>query len=71
MEDLTWISELICRYTILEALYIYDSSAAHEALQRALVKLYSKILLHLSNITAYFGQGTASKLHSICREYTH
>ena len=62
MEDLTWISELICRYTILEALYIYDSSAAHEALQRALVKLYSKILLHLSNITAYFGQGTAKRL---------
>ncbi|EUC43671.1 hypothetical protein COCMIDRAFT_38402 [Bipolaris oryzae ATCC 44560] len=62
IEDLTWISELICRYTILEALYIYDSSAAYEALLRALVKLYSKILLHLSSIIAYFEQGTAKRM---------
>jgi hypothetical protein len=63
MESLTWISELICRYTIVEALYIYDASAAHKELEEAVVKLYAKILIHLSNTMAYFGQGTASQCH--------
>ena len=71
MEDLTWISELICRYTIVEALYIYDASAAHKELENAVVKLYANILSHLSYIIKYFGQGTASQCYSIEKGNCH
>lgn len=65
IEGLTWISELVCRYTIVEALYIHNASAAHKELEEAIVKLYAKIVSHLSYTMKYFGQGTASQYYPV------
>jgi hypothetical protein len=60
IEGLAQIAELICRYAVMEALYIYDASKAATKLERAVVKLYASILGYLAKARQYFEQGTAS-----------
>jgi hypothetical protein len=61
IEGLAWIAELICRYAVIEALYIQSASRADQGLERAVVKLYASILGYLSRANQYFEQGTASQ----------
>jgi hypothetical protein len=60
IEGLAWIAELICRYAVTEALYIYGAPQAAKQLERAVVKLYASILGYLSKARQYFEQGTTS-----------
>ena len=63
-EGVAYIAELICRYTVVQNLYIYSASAACEELERALVHLYAAIMIYLSKAKCYFDQNSAS-------QYTH
>ena len=60
IEGLAQIAELICRYAVMEALYIYNASKATTKLERAVVKLYANILGYLAKARQYFEQGTTS-----------
>jgi hypothetical protein len=61
IESLTFVSEIICRYALVERLYLIPISPASEELQRSLVVLYAAVLTLLSHAAKYFRQNTASK----------
>jgi hypothetical protein len=61
VEGLAWVAELICRHVILERLYLGQVSKAAEELQRALVTLYTGILIYLSKVKQYLQEGTGSE----------
>jgi hypothetical protein len=60
VEGLARIAELICRFAVVEDLYLQGTSKAAQELDRAVVKLYSSILGYLSKARQYLEQGTAS-----------
>ncbi|KAF2463404.1 uncharacterized protein BDR25DRAFT_362944 [Lindgomyces ingoldianus] len=62
VEGLAWIAELICRYSVTEALYLQGVSEATKELERALVKLYAKVLSYLSKAKQYLEKGTAKRM---------
>ncbi|KAF2194322.1 hypothetical protein K469DRAFT_783362 [Zopfia rhizophila CBS 207.26] len=62
VEGLAWIAELICRYAVIEALYLQGASKAAKSLERAVVKLYANILGYLSKAKQYLKQGTAKRI---------
>lgn len=65
MESATSIAEILCRYTILENLYLRHESDATNELKRALVQFYAAILVYLSKVKSYFDQNTKSLYHTI------
>ena len=54
------MAELICRYAVVEKLYSWSASEAAVELKRALVKLYTSILIYLSKMKHYLEMGSAS-----------
>ena len=64
VEGLARIAELICRFAVVEVLYLQGTSKAAKELEKAVTKLYASILDYLSKAKHYFEQGTASK-HTI------
>jgi hypothetical protein len=60
IEGLARVAELICRYAVIEALYIRDTSGSNRELERAVVKLYAGILSYLSRARQFFEEGTTS-----------
>jgi hypothetical protein len=60
VEGLARIAELICRFAVVEDLYLQGTSKAAQELDRAVVKLYSSILGYLSKAKQYLEQGTTS-----------
>ncbi|CAO2655499.1 Nn.00g043020.m01.CDS01 [Neocucurbitaria sp. VM-36] len=62
VEGLVRIAELICRYAVVERLYLQGMSGAKEELERALVRLYAAILNYLSKVKQYVEQGTAKRI---------
>lgn len=61
VEDVAWIAELICRHAVLEGLYLRQTSKAAEELQKALVTLYTAILIYLTKAKQYLEEGSASQ----------
>ncbi|KAH7119554.1 hypothetical protein B0J11DRAFT_582082 [Dendryphion nanum] len=61
VEGLARIAELICRFAIVENLYLQGTSEAAKELERTVVKLYSGILGYLSKARRYLEQGTAQR----------
>jgi hypothetical protein len=64
VEGLARIAELICRFAVVEELYLQGTSKAAQELDRAVVRLYSSILGYLSQARQYLEQGTAS-MHTL------
>jgi hypothetical protein len=60
VESIASIAESIFRCAAVEALYPLTSSVAARALERALVHLYTAILVYLSKAKSYFEQNSAS-----------
>jgi hypothetical protein len=62
IEGLAHIAELICRYALIESLFLYTASktAATAGLERAIVKLYASVLLWLSKARQHLEQSTTS-----------
>jgi hypothetical protein len=60
MEGVASITEMICRYALIESLYSKSTSAAYEELERAFVKLYAAIMIYLSRARKYFTMNSAS-----------
>lgn len=59
-EGLAQIAGLICRYAIIEALYLQRESQASKQLEGAVVRLYASVLGYLSRAKQYLQQKTAS-----------
>lgn len=68
MESATSIAEIICRYAIFEDVYLQSPSRAADELQRALVNLYTSIMIYLSKANSYFEQNSASKFQVLTIE---
>ena len=64
IEGLARTAELICRFAIVEKLYLQSTSEAAKELERTVVKLYSGILGYLSKARRYLEQGTA-RIHAL------
>jgi hypothetical protein len=62
IEGVEHVSNLITRYTILEAIYVDTlreaRTAAYEQLQSALTKLYATILTYLTKASRYYDKNT-------------
>ena len=59
------MAELICRHAVLEPLYLGQTSEAVIELQRALVILYTAVLVYLSKAKQYLEQSTTSQYISL------
>jgi hypothetical protein len=64
VESMAAITELICRYAVVEALYSMSGSKAAEELERALVEVYAAVIIYLSKSKCYFEQCSMSKFVS-------
>ena len=62
IESAASIAELICRYAIFESVYLQSPSAAADELQRALVNLYTAIMMYLSKANRYFQQRSIERI---------
>ena len=60
IEGVASITELICRYAIVQEYYTRSTSAAGDELERSLIKLYSAIMLYLPKAKCYIDQNSAS-----------
>jgi hypothetical protein len=60
VEGAASIAEMICRYAIVEDLYLLSALLAADELLRALVQLYATIIIYLSKAKAYFHQNSTS-----------
>jgi len=58
VESAASIGEIICRYAIFEDVYLQSPSPATDELQRALVRLYTVIMIYLSRVKSYFEQNS-------------
>ncbi|KAL5355017.1 hypothetical protein BJX96DRAFT_170269 [Aspergillus floccosus] len=54
LEHATSLAELICRYAVFEDLLLRSPSAAVSEMKRALLTLYTTILIYLAKAKAYF-----------------
>jgi hypothetical protein len=66
VEGATTIAHIICRYAVFEDIYLLHTTAATHELERALVKLYSAIMIYLFKAKSYFDQNSASKYKRQC-----
>lgn len=48
LEGLEYVSSLIARYAMVEALYLNQASVANDQLSEAIIRLYSAVLLYLA-----------------------
>ena len=62
LEGLEYVSNLITRYAILEAIYRGKSSASVHQLNASVIKLYGAILVFLGKAHCFFDQSTAKRL---------
>ncbi|KAF2235084.1 hypothetical protein EV356DRAFT_135445 [Viridothelium virens] len=62
IEGLAQIAQLICRYAVIETLYLQGTTNAIEELEKALVWLYASILSYLSKAKQYLEQGTTKRV---------
>ncbi|MCJ1224751.1 hypothetical protein MMC12_001396, partial [Toensbergia leucococca] len=62
IESATSIAEKICRYAIVEDLYLCHKSPATDELKRALIQSYVAIMTYLSKVKFYFDQNTAKRI---------
>jgi hypothetical protein len=60
IESATSIAEIICRYAVVENIYLQVATPASDELERALVQFYAAILIHLSKAKSYFQENSAS-----------
>ncbi|GAB1216592.1 hypothetical protein ATERTT37_005808 [Aspergillus terreus] len=54
LEHATSLAEIICRYAVFEDLLLRSPSAAVSEMKRALLTLYTRILIYLAKAKAYF-----------------
>ena len=55
------VAEMIYHYTIFEDLYLRSISLITDELKRALIQLYTAILIYLSKVKSYHDQNTVGK----------
>ena len=60
MEDIALITQMISRYAVFEDVYVRSMSTADDELEKALIQLYTAILIYLSKATKYFQENSAS-----------
>ena len=61
LEGLEYISSLIARYAMVEALYLYLASVANDQLSEAIVRLYSAVLIYLAKANKFYSRNTSSE----------
>ena len=59
LEGLEYVSSLIARYAMVEALYLSQASVANDQLFEAIVRLYSAVLVYLSNASRFYSRNTS------------
>ena len=69
LEGLEYVSSLIARYAMVEALYINHTSVANNQLSEAIVRLYSAVLIYLTKANKFYSQKNTSS-ESVCILYT-
>ena len=69
IESAASVAEMICRYAVFEDLYLRSISLATDKLRRALVQLYTAILIYLSKVKSYYDQKTAGKYEFLDLKY--
>ncbi|KAI9653168.1 MAG: hypothetical protein M1821_007708 [Bathelium mastoideum] len=62
IEGLVHIAQLICRYAIIEALYLHGETDPAKELKKAVVRLYASILSYLSMAKQYLEQSTTKRV---------
>ena len=60
VEGIESIGKLICRCSIVESLYPSSTSKTGLELEKALIKLYTCVLIYLSEAKRYVNQRSAS-----------
>ena len=68
LEGLEYVSSLIARYAMVEAIYLNQASNTNDQLSEAIVRLYSAVLTYLAKANRFYSQNTSSE--SICGIYT-
>lgn len=61
LEGLEYVSSLIARYAMVEALYLNQTSIANDQLSEAIVRLYSAVLIYLSKAGKFYSRNTGSE----------
>lgn len=59
IEDLEHVSNLIIRYAIFESLYLHRALALQNQLAESIIRLYTTMLICLSNGNRYYNLNTA------------
>src|SRR5205814_10309464 len=65
LEGMERTAYLVSRYAIFEELYLHNQLSSFDGLERALVELYTTVLLYLSKARRYYDQNTACTLHRV------
>ena len=61
LEGLEYVSSLIARYAMVEALYLNQTSIANDQLSEAIVRLYSAVLIYLAKANKFYSRNTSSE----------
>ena len=69
IENAASVAEIICRYAVFEDLYLQSISLTTDKLRRALVQLYTVILIYLLKVKSYYDQKTAGKYEFLDLKY--
>ena len=69
IEGVVLVAEMICRYAVFKDLYLQSISLVTDELKRALVQLYTAILIYLSKVKSYYDQNTAGKYRFLVLKY--
>ena len=61
LESLEYVSSLIARYAMVEALYLNQVSVANDQLSEAIIRLYSAVLTYLAKANKFYSWNTSSE----------
>ena len=61
LEGIEQITNLLSRYTLIEEIYLQQSSKAVDLLEQAVIKLYAHVLTYLAQAKRYYNENTGSK----------
>ncbi|KAF9891898.1 hypothetical protein FE257_002861 [Aspergillus nanangensis] len=61
LEHVVALAEIVCRYAVFEDLFLTSPSAAASELEKAVLGLYTKIMLYLAKSKAYFHDNTVKR----------
>ena len=65
LEGLEYVSSLIARFAMVEALYLNQASTARDQLSESIVRLYSAVLLYLAKASKFYSRNISSELRNL------